>query len=110
MTTNVWVSQEWQDSSLRWNPKDFGNVEMIHVPANSIWNPDIVLYNTLDAVYISTIHVTHHHRHRHQYYYHHHPHCHHRRHHLYHLHDDTHNDHHHHNHHHHHDHPHHYRG
>lgn len=48
MTTNVWFDQEWNDALLRWNPKDFGGVEMIRIPCDKIWLPDIVLYNNAD--------------------------------------------------------------
>jgi len=37
--------QEWKDVLLNWEPDDFGGVDKVRVPANSIWTPDIVLYN-----------------------------------------------------------------
>lgn len=37
--------QVWEDDKLRWNPEDYGGVDMIHVPAESLWLPDIVLFN-----------------------------------------------------------------
>ena len=37
--------QEWQDNSLCWDPKEYGEVRAIYVPSESIWLPDIVLYN-----------------------------------------------------------------
>lgn len=45
MTTNLWVEQTWYDYKLKWEPKDYGGVEMLHVPSDHIWRPDIVLYN-----------------------------------------------------------------
>ncbi|XP_054718591.1 uncharacterized protein LOC129227990 [Uloborus diversus] len=45
MTTNVWVEQEWNDYKLRWEPEEYGGVSKLHVPAEQIWLPDIVLYN-----------------------------------------------------------------
>ncbi|XP_037774223.1 acetylcholine receptor subunit alpha-like 1 [Penaeus monodon] len=45
MTSNVWVEQNWHDYKLRWNPDDYGGVEMLYVPSEHIWLPDIVLYN-----------------------------------------------------------------
>lgn len=66
MTTNLWVeqvsdswnasarsrycvwcfrSQSWFDYKLRWEPKEYGGVQMLHVPSDHIWRPDIVLYN-----------------------------------------------------------------
>ncbi|KAI4893521.1 hypothetical protein NFI96_021514, partial [Prochilodus magdalenae] len=44
MTTNVWLWQEWIDYKLRWNPEDYGGITFIRVPSESIWLPDIVLY------------------------------------------------------------------
>ncbi|KAJ8411007.1 hypothetical protein AAFF_G00180420 [Aldrovandia affinis] len=44
MTTNVWLWQEWTDSKLRWNPEEYGGITSIRVPSETIWLPDIVLY------------------------------------------------------------------
>nr|XP_042904024.1 acetylcholine receptor subunit alpha-like 1 [Parasteatoda tepidariorum] len=49
MTTNVWVEQEWNDYKLRWEPEEYGGVSKLHVPAEQIWLPDIVLYNKSPA-------------------------------------------------------------
>ena len=45
MTTNLWVEQFWKDYKLQWNPEEYGGVDMLHVPSDHIWRPDIVLYN-----------------------------------------------------------------
>ena len=45
MTTNLWVEQFWYDYKLQWKPEEYGGVKMLHVPADHIWRPDIVLYN-----------------------------------------------------------------
>lgn len=55
MTTNVWVEQEWNDYKLKWNPDDYSGVDTLHVPAEHIWLPDIVLYNNADGNYEVTI-------------------------------------------------------
>ncbi|CAL1286413.1 unnamed protein product [Larinioides sclopetarius] len=55
MTTNVWVEQTWHDYKLKWDPDDYGGVEMIHVPAEHIWLPDIVLFNNADGNYEVTL-------------------------------------------------------
>ncbi|XP_054160123.1 acetylcholine receptor subunit alpha-like isoform X1 [Oppia nitens] len=51
MTTNVWVDQNWYDYKLVWKPADYGGVDMLHVPAEDIWLPDIVLFNNADGNY-----------------------------------------------------------
>ncbi len=45
MTTNVWVEQKWMDYKLVWDPEDYGGVDMLFVPSQHIWLPDIVLFN-----------------------------------------------------------------
>ncbi|XP_015512110.1 nicotinic acetylcholine receptor beta2 [Neodiprion pinetum] len=55
MTTNVWVEQKWFDYKLRWDPDEYGGVEMLYVPSENIWLPDIVLYNNADGNYEVTL-------------------------------------------------------
>ena len=33
-----------------WNPKDFGGIKVVRLPWESIWRPDIVLYNKYDQL------------------------------------------------------------
>lgn len=42
MTTNLWVEQSWYDYKLKWEPREYGGVEMLHVPSDHIWKPDVV--------------------------------------------------------------------
>lgn len=73
MTTNLWVEQvcrvlfiyclnllmtmfencfqKWFDYKLKWEPEDYGGVDMLYVPSEHIWLPDIVLYNNWDGNY-----------------------------------------------------------
>ncbi|XP_029680735.1 acetylcholine receptor subunit alpha-like isoform X3 [Formica exsecta] len=55
MTTNLWVEQSWYDYKLTWDPKEYGGVEMLHVPSDHIWRPDIVLYNNADGNFEVTL-------------------------------------------------------
>ncbi|KAK5650766.1 hypothetical protein RI129_001795 [Pyrocoelia pectoralis] len=55
MTTNLWVEQSWFDYKLKWDPKEYGGVEMLHVPSDHIWRPDIVLYNNADGNFEVTL-------------------------------------------------------
>ncbi|XP_065566593.1 acetylcholine receptor subunit beta-like 2 isoform X2 [Artemia franciscana] len=55
MTTNVWVEQRWMDYKLVWDPEEYGGVEMLYVPSEHIWLPDIVLYNNADGNYEVTL-------------------------------------------------------
>uniref|UniRef100_A0AAU6PBV4 Nicotinic acetylcholine receptor alpha8 n=1 Tax=Protohermes xanthodes TaxID=1452977 RepID=A0AAU6PBV4_9NEOP len=55
MTTNLWVEQKWVDYKLKWNPEEYGGVEMLYVPSEHIWLPDIVLYNNADGNYEVTL-------------------------------------------------------
>ncbi|XP_013775687.2 acetylcholine receptor subunit alpha-like [Limulus polyphemus] len=55
MTTNVWVQQFWEDYKLQWDPREYGGVDMLHVPSDHIWRPDIVLYNNADGNFEVTL-------------------------------------------------------
>ncbi|XP_060523967.1 acetylcholine receptor subunit beta-like 2 isoform X2 [Cylas formicarius] len=55
MTTNLWVVQKWYDYKLRWDPEEYGGVEMLYVPSEHIWLPDIVLFNNADGNYEVTL-------------------------------------------------------
>nr|XP_061844016.1 neuronal acetylcholine receptor subunit beta-2-like [Nerophis lumbriciformis] len=45
MTTNVWLSQEWNDFRLRWDPDKYEGIKKLRIPSKLLWLPDIVLYN-----------------------------------------------------------------
>ncbi|KAK1175082.1 neuronal acetylcholine receptor subunit non-alpha-3-like [Acipenser oxyrinchus oxyrinchus] len=49
MTTNVWLWEEWTDCRLRWNPDEHGGITSIRVPSETIWLPDVVLYENADG-------------------------------------------------------------
>jgi len=55
MTTNLWVEQFWFDYKMRWDPNEYGGVDMLHVPSDHIWRPDIVLYNNADGNFEVTL-------------------------------------------------------
>jgi len=55
MTTNLWVEQFWYDFKMRWDPDEYGGVDMLHVPSDHIWRPDIVLYNNADGNFEVTL-------------------------------------------------------
>lgn len=40
--------QSWYDYKLRWEPKEYGGVSMLHVPSDHIWRPDIVVREIID--------------------------------------------------------------
>lgn len=55
MTCSVWLKQVWIDPRLSWNPKNYGGVNVLYIPYESIWVPDLVLYNNADSNYNITI-------------------------------------------------------
>lgn len=38
-------------SKLKWDPEEYGGVEMLYIPSEHIWLPDIVLFNNWDGNY-----------------------------------------------------------
>ncbi|XP_035273001.1 neuronal acetylcholine receptor subunit beta-2 [Anguilla anguilla] len=51
MTTNVWLTQEWHDYRLMWDPLEYEGIKKLRIPSQHIWLPDIVLYNNADGTY-----------------------------------------------------------
>ncbi|ELU04270.1 hypothetical protein CAPTEDRAFT_194559 [Capitella teleta] len=47
LQTNLWLRLYWNDAHLHWNKTEHGNIEVIYIPANRIWKPDITLYNSV---------------------------------------------------------------
>ncbi|CAJ0573677.1 unnamed protein product, partial [Mesorhabditis spiculigera] len=45
VTVYCWLELYWRDETLSWDPGLFGNLTRIHVPADKIWKPDILVYN-----------------------------------------------------------------
>ncbi|XP_039206948.1 neuronal acetylcholine receptor subunit beta-3 isoform X2 [Crotalus tigris] len=43
------VDVEWIDHKLCWNPEDYGGITAIRVPSESLWLPDIVLFENADG-------------------------------------------------------------
>nr|XP_057919699.1 neuronal acetylcholine receptor subunit alpha-9-II isoform X2 [Doryrhamphus excisus] len=44
----LWIRQRWHDAYLKWNKEDYDGLEIIHIPSNLVWRPDLVLYNKAD--------------------------------------------------------------
>lgn len=45
LTTYLWIRQVWHDAYLKWDKEDYDDLEMINIPSDLVWKPDIVLYN-----------------------------------------------------------------
>uniref|UniRef100_A0A672N5Z4 Cholinergic receptor, nicotinic, epsilon n=1 Tax=Sinocyclocheilus grahami TaxID=75366 RepID=A0A672N5Z4_SINGR len=49
LTTNVWIEIQWHDYRLAWNTSEYHGINLIRVPYNTVWLPDIVLENNIDG-------------------------------------------------------------
>lgn len=45
MVTTGYLELSWTDELLKWTPADYNNTEVIFVPQNDVWKPDLVLKN-----------------------------------------------------------------
>ncbi|XP_044749478.1 neuronal acetylcholine receptor subunit alpha-5-like [Coccinella septempunctata] len=46
LTVYTWVRMTWTDEKLKWNPKDYGEVDVVRLADHEIWQPDLFLYNS----------------------------------------------------------------
>lgn len=42
----IWLQLLWDDYKMRWEPTEYGNITQIRLPYDSLWKPDIFLFNT----------------------------------------------------------------
>uniref|UniRef100_A0A183ECQ9 Neur_chan_LBD domain-containing protein n=1 Tax=Gongylonema pulchrum TaxID=637853 RepID=A0A183ECQ9_9BILA len=54
---NAWLKYNWRDMKLRWDPLEYENITDLRHPAGTIWQPDILLYNSVDSAFDSTFKV-----------------------------------------------------
>ncbi|MFH4973700.1 hypothetical protein AB6A40_000409 [Gnathostoma spinigerum] len=54
LEVNAWLKYSWKDDKLRWNPSEYGNISDMRHPAGSIWQPDVLLYNSVDSAFDTT--------------------------------------------------------
>ncbi|CAF1193949.1 unnamed protein product [Adineta ricciae] len=52
-----WLVLTWHDYNLAWDPKEFGGISTIRLPSAQIWTPDVLLYNSADEKFDSTMRV-----------------------------------------------------
>uniref|UniRef100_A0A915DQ15 Neurotransmitter-gated ion-channel ligand-binding domain-containing protein n=1 Tax=Ditylenchus dipsaci TaxID=166011 RepID=A0A915DQ15_9BILA len=45
LTLYCWLEEYWTDEFLRWDPEKFGGIKEIHIPAEMLWRPDLLVYN-----------------------------------------------------------------
>ncbi|XP_053316341.1 acetylcholine receptor subunit delta-like [Spea bombifrons] len=51
LTTNVWVEQGWYDRRLSWNQSEFYDIDILRVPPDMVWHPQLVLENNNNGVF-----------------------------------------------------------
>ncbi|XP_067032749.1 neuronal acetylcholine receptor subunit alpha-10-like isoform X2 [Acropora muricata] len=44
-----WIRQRWNNPLLQWNASEYGGIDSIQTTANSVWVPDILIYNNVDV-------------------------------------------------------------
>jgi len=49
MKSNNWLRFEWTDFQFQWDPADYGGVDVLRIPSEEVWNPEIVLLNNADG-------------------------------------------------------------
>ncbi|VDL76071.1 unnamed protein product [Nippostrongylus brasiliensis] len=48
MIVLVYIVEEWNDPTLTWDPTNFSGLRVTWLPEESIWVPDIIVFNMLD--------------------------------------------------------------
>ncbi|GMT11850.1 hypothetical protein PFISCL1PPCAC_3147 [Pristionchus fissidentatus] len=57
LEVNMWLKYQWMDENLKWEPEQYENVTTLVQPAGTTWQPDVLLYNSVDNAFDSTYKV-----------------------------------------------------
>ncbi|XP_035482809.1 cholinergic receptor, nicotinic, beta 1 (muscle) like [Scophthalmus maximus] len=57
MTTNVFMNLAWTDYRLSWNPEEYEDINVLRIPPNKVWRPDIYLINNNDGQFDVALYV-----------------------------------------------------
>ncbi|XP_041925506.1 cholinergic receptor, nicotinic, beta 1 (muscle) like isoform X1 [Alosa sapidissima] len=57
MTTNVFMNMAWTDYRLSWDPKEYDNIDVLRIPPNKVWRPDVYLINNNDGQFDVALYV-----------------------------------------------------
>nr|2BG9_E Chain E, ACETYLCHOLINE RECEPTOR PROTEIN, GAMMA CHAIN [Torpedo marmorata] len=49
LTTNVWIEIQWNDYRLSWNTSEYEGIDLVRIPSELLWLPDVVLENNVDG-------------------------------------------------------------
>ncbi|KAM9728684.1 LOW QUALITY PROTEIN: neuronal acetylcholine receptor subunit alpha-10-like [Menidia menidia] len=55
LTTYLWIRQVWMDAYLSWRKEDYDGLDTLRIPSRLVWRPDIVLYNSADDQFSSSM-------------------------------------------------------
>jgi len=58
LETHIWLTYNWTDQRLTWNPEEYGGVEIMRLKSGQVWKPDVTLYNSADPVNMVHCHET----------------------------------------------------
>uniref|UniRef100_A0A0N5BNN2 Neur_chan_LBD domain-containing protein n=1 Tax=Strongyloides papillosus TaxID=174720 RepID=A0A0N5BNN2_STREA len=55
LTTRCWLNINWFDPRLTWNQSDWGGIDILYVPHQKLWKPDIMLINNAVTEYFGSL-------------------------------------------------------
>ena len=53
-----YLTEHWTDGQLTWNPADYGGIQSLALPGDTIWEPKIRLLNDVDFAVSKNNHMT----------------------------------------------------
>uniref|UniRef100_A0A3B4ZQW9 Acetylcholine receptor subunit beta n=1 Tax=Stegastes partitus TaxID=144197 RepID=A0A3B4ZQW9_9TELE len=54
---NTRMQNAWTDYRLSWNPKEYDDIDVLRIPPNKVWRPDIYLINNNDGQFDVALYV-----------------------------------------------------
>uniref|UniRef100_H2YV10 Neurotransmitter-gated ion-channel ligand-binding domain-containing protein n=1 Tax=Ciona savignyi TaxID=51511 RepID=H2YV10_CIOSA len=51
LVTRLWLTMEWLDHDITWNPEEYGGLDNFRIRTDLLWTPDIALYNNAESTF-----------------------------------------------------------
>ncbi|CRK86397.1 CLUMA_CG000057, isoform A [Clunio marinus] len=49
MLSHIWIHLNWTDNKLKWDNDKYPGIKSVHVAADEVWQPDLMVYNSAEV-------------------------------------------------------------
>jgi hypothetical protein len=50
LTISAFITVNWEDELIKWDPKDYGGLDQLVIESDNVWTPNLVLSNNVNTL------------------------------------------------------------